>query len=269
MKFFSKFFILVATLIWGGIFCFSLEARAMSVGTLLYRTSGNGEMYGYNTDLIIKGTKINCGHVGMYAGSVDGQEMVLEAVNNGIQLTALENFVNLNNGEKFIGAKIPRAYANFDKDKIKIIRDFLVKEKLAYDIDFGEQKGPGSGQFTCVGLTEKIYESLNFGKEISSLDQLEYSRDDYYIDITPDGNDNLNIHNKKFGDVFSDEREFSTIAKRSDPIGLAGNGLGRIVGDENYFFFPYTQFLQPTLREVDVDPESLSSRFDDEKIRGG
>ncbi|MBD3248111.1 hypothetical protein GF382_02370, partial [Candidatus Falkowbacteria bacterium] len=211
-----------------GIFFFVAPAMAMPVGTLLYRTSGGGQMYGYNTDLILDGTKINCGHTGMYAGKdKNGDDVVLEAVNNGIQLTKLKYFVNSANSENFIGAKIPESFQAGDIDKIKQIRDFLTDQHLEYDIDFGQQKGPDSGEFTCVGVAEKIYESLNFGKEITSLAQLEYTPSRYYIDITPDGYDNENIYNDELEDVFSQNKEFSKISKRNDLIGLAGNGLGK------------------------------------------
>jgi len=102
----------------------------MPVGTLLYRTSRDGEMYGYNTKNLfelldfslakgLETVKVNCGHVGMYVGKIDGEDMVLEAIDNGVQLTPAKYFVNTGEGEKLVGAKIPK---DFEENKAAIQR---------------------------------------------------------------------------------------------------------------------------------------------------
>jgi hypothetical protein len=262
------------------ILFFVNSVKAMPVGTLLYRTSADGELYGYNTDKLLKEVellengnlvkflKINCGHVGIYAGkNKQGEDTVLEAVDNGVQLTPAKYFVNIKNKEKFIGAKIPKNFDfNFNEDKLTKITEFLGNQKLQYDFGFESQKGPGSEQWICVGLTEKIYESLSLKDNIDKLDKLQYDPKKYFIDITPDGFNDSEIYNQKSGDVFSRTTEYSKIARRSWELG-AGYWLGKKNEDNRYFFLPYTQYLQPTLKDVEVDIQ-LESDFDSEKIRG-
>ena len=80
-------FLFLVFLLMPGIF-FAKNCQAMPVGTLLYRTSAYGELYGYNTSELfqlidyskedgLKTIKINCGHVGMYVGKIDGEDMIL------------------------------------------------------------------------------------------------------------------------------------------------------------------------------------------------
>jgi hypothetical protein len=254
---------------------------AMPVGTLLYRTSADGKMYGYNTDELFQpleislqkgiGTmKINCGHAGMYVGKINGQDMVLEAISNGVQLTPAKYFVDTGEGEELLGAKIPRALALKNREKITKLADVIGNLRLGYDWGFSRQKGPDDGQWTCVGLTEKIYESLNnfladnnFDSS-SFLKELEYDPSKYGINITPDGFDSTSVFNRTNGDCLSSTKEFSRIARRDWEPSYA---VGKINSRGRYFFLPYTQFIQPTLEDVDVDI-ALESDFAAENIRG-
>lgn len=253
---------------------FSLPANALSPGALLYRTSGGGMMYGYSSRELL-GIKrgvlqhIYPGHVGMYIGEEDGVHYVVEALAGGIVKTKAEHFVNEAAGEKFIGAKIPKG-ANFSmRLKAVKIAKALAEKNLGYDFSFQKQKGPNNSDWTCVGLVEKIYESAGILNP-NNLDELVYDSDNYAIDITPDGFDNISFINSE-GDCFSSKREFSKIAARENlilpPPERIGFNAGRLYKGERYFFLPYTQFLQSTLKNEKVDIR-LSSSFKDKDIRG-
>jgi hypothetical protein len=268
-------------MILSGTFLALRPAAAMPIGTLLYRTSADGEMYGYNTGELfqplavslqkgLQTMKINCGHAGMYVGKINGEDMVLEAISNGVQLTPAKYFVDTGEGEKLLGARIPKGM-NADKgDKINALAAVIGSMKLSYDWGFSSQKGPGDGQWICVGLTEKIYESLNnflTSSEINSdkvLQKFEYDPAKYAINITPDGFDNASVFNRTNGDCLSFTKEFSKISQRDwEPAYV----LGKITEQGRYFFLPYTQFVQPTLQDVDVDIP-VASDFAAENIRG-
>ncbi|HTX86583.1 MAG TPA: lamin tail domain-containing protein [Candidatus Nanoarchaeia archaeon] len=272
---------LLLIMILSGVFLALNSVYAMPVGTLLYRTSRDGEMFGYNTDQLfqlldisldkgIETMKINCGHVGMYAGKINGQDMVLEAINNGVQLTPAKYFIDTREGEKFVGARIPKVINSDEMKKINLIASAMGNLGLKYDWGFSDQKGPESGQWICVGLTEKIYESLTpllTNEKIISdnvLRKLIYDPSKYAINITPDGFDNTSVYDKSTGDCLATKKEFSKIARRDwEPAYV----LGKITDQGRYFFLPYTQFIQPTLQDVKVDIP-LASDFDAEKIRG-
>jgi hypothetical protein len=140
---------------------------------------------------------------------------------------------------------------------------------MKYDFDFKHQKGSESGQWTCVGFTEKLYESANTVNP-KDLNTLVYNPAEYGIDITPDGFDNYSVYNSS-GDCFATTKEFSKISKRRKMLlpapEIIGYDAGLEEGVDRYFFIPQTQFLQPTLRDVTVDIE-LESDFDDAEIRG-
>ncbi len=247
---------------------------AMSPGTLLYRTSNNGKMYGYSDDPLIYAERgiikgINPGHVGIYIGKENGQDYIVETMSNGIVKTLAKYFVNSANGEVFLGAKIPKIANALQTAKVVAMAKSLVGKHLGYDFDFKHQKGPDSGEWTCVGLTEKLYESANISNP-NNLAALEYDPEYYAVDITPDGFDNYSIINAR-GDVFSKDKEFSKIARRTDLILPAPEFIGFNVGveyqDERYIFLPYTQFLQKSLKSVVADIP-LSSDFNDQDFRG-
>jgi hypothetical protein len=277
----KKFLITLLALIFPGVFWITNSVHAMPVGTLLYRTSRDGELYGYNTKNLLqlvdfslkKGletVKINCGHVGMYVGKIDGEDMVLEAIDNGVQLTPAKYFVNTREGEELVGARIPKKITVGNSNEINSLASIIGKIGLDYDWGFSDQKGPGSGQWICVGLAEKIYESLKpslFNSPISTdniLQNLEYDPSKYAIDITPDGYDDASVYDGNTGDVLATNKEFSKIAQRDwEPSYI----LGKITDQGRYFFLPYTQMIQPTLATVTVDIP-LSSDFESEEIRG-
>lgn len=248
--------------------------RAMPPGALVYRTSSDGKMYGYSGDPLIYSSKgimknIYSGHVGIYIGKENGVDYVVEALAGGVVMTPAEKFVNLAEGEKYLGAKIPKDLTAVQQAKVVQIARSLVGMDLAYDTDFKVQKGPNSGEWTCVGLTEKLYESANISNP-NNLDSLEYDYGYYAVDITTDGFDNYSVVNSK-GDCFSKDYEFSKIARRTDLLLPAPEFFGYDVGleieGERFIFLPYTQFLQPTLTDVSTDIK-IASSFSGAEVRG-
>ncbi|MEI6528981.1 MAG: LamG-like jellyroll fold domain-containing protein [Candidatus Falkowbacteria bacterium] len=247
---------------------------AMPPGTLVYRTSENGRMFGYSGDPLIYSEKgivknINSGHVGIYIGQENGVDYIVEALANGIVKTPADKFVNLGEGEKYLGAKIPKNLSAIQQAKVVAIAKSLVGKNLAYDFDFKTQKGPESGEWTCVGLTEKLYESANIYNP-NNLGSLEYETSYYAIDITPDGFDNYSTVNS-YGDCFSADYEYSKIAARVDILipapELVGFDVGLIKDDERYIFIPYTQYLQPSLSDITTDI-TMESYFNGSEVRG-
>jgi hypothetical protein len=247
---------------------------AMPPGTLLYRTTDKGKMFGYSGDPLIESvsgimTGINPGHTALYIGQENGLDYVVEAEAGGVIKTRLEYFVNEGSGEKFLGAKLPTDLDPIRQAKAVLLAKNLANAGLDYDFDFKKQKGPGSGEWTCVGLTEKIYESADSANP-NNLNSLEYNPANYAIDITPDGFDDYSFVSKE-GDCFSKTKEFSRIAPRPEMLIPAaeknGFNAGLIYQGERYMFLPYTQFLQPTLKVVTVD-KKISSNFDSAEIRG-
>ena len=249
--------------------------QAMSPGTLLYRTTDEGKMFGYSGDPLLESaagvmTGINPGHVGIYIGQEDGVDYVVEALAGGVVKNKLEYFINESSGEEFLGAKIPKNLSPIRQAKAVALAKNLAEANLAYDLDFKKQKGPNSGEWTCVGLVEKIYESSDISNPANLFD-LEYNSQNYAINITPDGYDDYSFYNRE-GDCFSKEREFSFIAPRTDLIlplpEKYGFNAGLIYQGDRYIFFPYSQFLQDSLEEVIVN-KKISSEFSSKNIRGG
>lgn len=247
---------------------------AMPPGALLYRTSSGGKMYGYSGDPIVYSEKgiiknIYSGHVGIYIGKEEGIDYVVEALSTGVVKTPADKFVNLAEGEKYLGAKIPKNLSSIQQAKVVEIAKSLVGKKLAYDYDFKTQKGPDSGEWTCVGLAEKIYESANISNP-NNLASLEYDKNYYALDITPDGFDNYSVVND-YGDCFSRNFEFSKIGRRQDILipapEIIGYNLGLENNGERYIFLPYTQYLQPSLKSIQTDI-SIASSFSGSEVRG-
>ena len=250
-------------------------AFAMPIGTLLYRTSSDGNLYGYNTDelVVVKNKMIKniyTGHVGIYVGKEDGVDYIVEALPDGLIKVPAKYFLNENNGEELIGAKIPKNLNEVQRVKVAQLAKKLADSNLAYDFDFKEQKGPNSGEWICVGLTEKIYESADILNPLD-LSRLEYDPRFYAINITPDGFDDYSIQNKENGDCLSKDLEFSKIFKNKGTViplpELIGFNSGFEYEDERYFFFPLTQFMQDSLEDVTVDID-ISSKFNDDEVRG-
>lgn len=252
---------------------FPLFCQAMEPGTLLYRTTDNGKMFGYSSNELIESklgimTGINPGHVAIYVGQEDGVDYVVEALAGGIVKSRLDQFINEARGEKFVGAKIPKNLSNIQQARAVALAKILARANLAYDLDLKKQKGPASGEWTCVGLTEKIYESANIANP-GNISDLEYDVNSYAVDITPDGYDNSSFYNIN-GDCFSSTKEFSMISPKTDIViplpEKYGFNAGLIYNNERYIFLPYTQFLQESLRDVVVD-KKISSSFNDSDVR--
>lgn len=257
------------------IFGFSRPAFALTPGALVYRTSSDGKMYGYSGDSLLEISEkgilehINSGHVGIYVGQENGEDYIVEALAGGVVKTPARYFVNEANNEKLLEAKLPLQATSLELAKAVKLANNLVGKKLGYDFDFKTQKGPGDGEWTCVGLTEKIYESTNVSNP-NNLGALEYDPSYYAVDITPDGFDNRSFVNEA-GDCFSRSVEFSKIAARRElrlPLPeIVGFNAGLEYGGERYIFLPYTQFVQPSLKAEPIDI-NLKTFFNDEKIRG-
>lgn len=250
------------------------SAKAMPVGTLLYRTSGGNKMYGFNSpDLIVaekgKLAHIYSGHAAIYVGKENGVDYIVEMQPKGAIKVPAKYFINEAAGEKLVGAKLPAEATPLQIATAVAIAKNLALNNAAYDFDFKKQKGPGGGEWTCVGLTEKVYESSNINNP-TNLKALEYDPNYYAIDITPDGYDNYNIYNST-GDCFADSLEYSKISPKRNMLIPAPELLGYDVGlekdDERYIFLPYTQALQDTLKDVEVDID-LSSSFPEPEVRG-
>ena len=246
----------------------------MPVGTLLYRTSGDDKMYGYNAnDLIVaekgKLAHIYSGHTAIYVGQEDGVDYIVEMQPKGAIKVPAKYFINESLGEKLVGAKIPTQATTNQIAKAVAIAKNLANKNLAYDFDFKYQKGPLNDQWTCNGLTEKVYESANISNP-ANLGALVYDSSNYAVDITADGYDNQSVYNAQ-GDCFSSNLEFSKIERKQNMLlpapEIIGFDVGVIKNDERYIFLPYTQYLQNTLKDVSVDIE-LSSSFKEPEVRG-
>ena len=245
------------------VFCllgFKVEkVSAMPVGTLLYRTSSDGQLYGLNQKDLMKSDKgilkhIYSGHSAIYVGEIDGKDYIVEALAGGLQKTEAKYFIDESQGEKFLGAKIPKEASNLQRQIAAEIALALSEYHFGYDFDFYKQKGPGDGEWTCVGLTEKVYESADI-KNPYDFSKLKYDNN-YAVDITVDGFDDYSTYNSR-GDVFSRSKEFSMIRPYTNTIvpapEILGFNVGRQYQGDRYFFLPYTQFLQDSLEEVALD----------------
>ncbi len=248
--------------------------QAMPPGTLLYRTSGEGKMFGYSQDPLIEieggiVRNVYAGHVAVYIGKENGEDYIVEAMGGGIVKNPAKYFINKADGETFLGARMPTNVSALQQARVVALAKSLVGQNYAYDLDFHAQKGPGDGDWTCVGLAEKLYESANIANP-NDVSTLEYNSVNYAVDITPDGFDNLSVVNEE-GDCFARDTEFSKIARRNNMIipapEVIGYDLGLVRAGERYIFLPYTQFLQPTLTAVAADVEVFSS-FSRDEVNG-
>ena len=293
------------------LFFSPLITQAMPRGTILYKTGENGKMYGYNDfEFSLIPDQTNFGGVGIYTGKDklnDNEPTIFEVDYSGVKRIPLKYFVDLDKGEKFIGAKIPIP-GLFNGMTNQMYINILAQENEGFDFTYHKQKGPQPGDWTPAGFVEKIFES-------AAASQLAYHQQSvgeypyYSVNITPDGYDDLSIVNKQ-GDVFStgvefsrihhfgqgefweqffdkkiddffdatadetgltqekqksqeerkqkqeqeeldaDLKKLSSIAKQLkdliDKINIYGYGKD----GNRYFFFPYTQFKQPTLMSV-------------------
>ena len=252
----------------------AVPAHALPVGTLLFRTSGGGLSYGYNTNILViieNGFPKNfySGHTGIYVGQEDGVDYVVEMQPQGAIKIPANQFVNTALGEKLISAKIPKNSTAAQRARAAALAKNLARAGVDYDFDFKYQKGPGSAAWTCVGLAEKVYESANTNNP-ADLTTLVYNTQDYAVDITPDGFDNVSVYNQG-GDCFSETKEFSKIARKTEltlPLPeKIGYDFGLEKGADRFIFFPQTQEKQDSLISVPVDID-LDSEFRADPVRG-
>ncbi|MDD5172859.1 MAG: lamin tail domain-containing protein, partial [Patescibacteria group bacterium] len=271
------FFIFIFILFF--VLFFPSTIKAIPRGTILYKTSEDGKMYGYNNfDFSLITGKFYPGGVAIYIGrdKIKKEDMIVEVDYNGVRKIPAKYFVDLDKGEKFIGAKIPNGFKGISE---KMAENIVNQYGENFDFTYHKQKGPQSGDWTSAGFVEKIYES-------AESSQLTYHQEPiwnytYYsaFNITPDSYDNESEINNNH-DCFSEKMEFSKIHK----LGQGGfferfftqeakslvkaiqsslseaadeiinlNVLGKKYDGERYFFFPYTQFKQPSLQEVEID----------------
>lgn len=214
------------------------EIEALEQGDIVYRTSKNGDMYGRNNSWHLT----RPGHTGIYIG--DGY--VVEAlgwpfVNVGrVEKNLLSQFVDSSEGQIYIGAKTTIDEPD-SKRRENIVQIALDQVGEGYDNDFSCQKGPDCNQWTCVGLTEKAYESADTPDELQyasgTTDCYGSGTGNYALDITPDGIAN---------GTFTTEVEMSEVTWFNKNI-----------------FFPFTQYSQSTLKTVihDLNAFPVSSNF--------
>jgi len=235
------------------------KVSAMPIGTLLYRTSSNGQLYGLNQKELMTSKNgimehIYSGHTAIYVGKINGKDYIVEALAGGLQKTEAKYFIDESQGEKFLGAMIPKEASDLQRQMAVEIALALSEYHFSYDFDFHKQKGPRDGEWTCVGLTEKVYESADI-RNPYNFSKLSYDNS-YAVDITPDGYDDYSTYNSR-GDTFSRSKEFSKINSYTNTIlpapEILGYNIGRQYKGDRYFFFPYTQFLQNSLKEVELD----------------
>ncbi len=253
---------------------------AVPQGTIFYKTGRQGKMYGYNNfEFSLIPGKAHFGNVAIYLGKdrITNKDMILALTSQGIKKIPAKYFVDLDKGEKFLGAKVLKG---FDKTLWDINSNMWKQRNEEFDITYHKQKGPQSGDWTSVGFVEKVFESANSKQLAYHSRQTNKPNLHYYyskLDITPDGYDNKTVINKK-GDVFSKTKEFSkihtlTLNKELKDIlngkakkvvdscqNIAKEIYGKTFNNERYFFFPYTQFLQPTLKKVNIGDMVVSSK---------
>jgi protocatechuate 3,4-dioxygenase beta subunit len=205
------------------------------------------------------------GHVGIYVGN----DMVIHALgwigagtevkkNRLSLLPGIQTFYSDDNGEQVhypLGAKTHKDLLN--NSNAHILREniiYLAERQTGeeYDANFAQQKGPDSGDWTCCGFVEKVYESCA-GQTLIYHEQEEgynYGDEDLYaggLNITPDGHE-YHIFNSVC--YFQTNVEFSQIIPST-----IFNLIGREFDLESYIYFPYTQFLQPKLIDSFALPE--------------
>ena len=254
-----------------------IQVRAIPFGTLLYKTGPEGKMYGLNEFTFQPFlNQLHLGGVGIYVGKIDNEPKVIEVSYGRVRMIPARFFIDLDVGEEFVGAKIPKGFFLNELSRRKFLGHILAQLGEKEDYLLASQKGPLDGEWTSVGLAEKLYESalnptLTYHQTSQGMNRLYYS-----FNITPDGYDNEGTINQD-GDCFSQAREFSRIHRfgqgnfwekffyneifdfLSKAIGRSLSSIynlnlfGQLKNDELYIFAPYTQYLQPTLQEVKID----------------
>lgn len=241
-------------------FVFAGQSNGYEKGTIFYHSSKGDVIYGRTAQLelpcsVIKAVfgELKSGHAGLYIG--DGK--IIHAVKVGVVETTSDNFISqddLDEGAKFIGAKVPADFGDISKwpNERKDQLVLVAKEQVGkwYDFTFQKQTGPDSGDFTCVGLVEYVYEEVGF-----DITPLGYYRggeggrtytQTYKCESTL-GQDWEGVN------TFSAKMQFSKFEHPlgSDPLGVS---VGVSYEGEKYMFFPYTQYLQTTTVFVEGEP---------------
>ena len=240
--------LLFVLLLWG------VKSDALEKGALLYHTSADGIIYGKTDQLELPCSvlqavlgELKSGHAGLYIGDL----RIIHAVLEGVVETDSKNFIPVDDkdaGVVYLGAKLPVNYndaAEWSEDRkdqlVLIAREQVGK---GYDILFQEQIGPDSGDFTCVGLVEYVYEQVGYvvtpmgyysgGAGGKSYTQVYNCETTLWQDW-----DGLN--------TFAEEVRFSLF---NHPLDFC---CGKEFQDQKYMFFPYTQFLQASTVAVETD----------------
>jgi len=223
-------------------------------GALLYHTGAGGMIYGAQDMLELPCSvlqlvleDLGSGHAGLYIGD----NRVIHAVQSGVEEVDAIRFLSadeLAEGYEILGAKVPVDYDDSNewpeerKDQIILIAKAQVGK--SYDLTFHRQTGPASGDFTCVGVVEYVYEQVDY--RITPVDYYDggdggktYTEADYcsstlFIDYTGENTFAYNVQFSKF----------------SHPLDFC---CGREHDGLKHIFFPYTQYLQDTTVEVEVD----------------
>lgn len=246
----KRFFImLLFVLLLGGAECGALEK-----GALMYRTSADGIIYGKTDQLALPCSvleavlgELKSGHAGLYIGD----RRIIHAVLEGIVETDSMNFVPVDEkveGVVYLGAKVPVNYddpAEWSEERKEQLV-LIAKEQVGkgYDLLFQKQTGPDSGDFTCVGFVEYVYEQV--GYTVTPMG---------YYDGGAGGKTYTEVYNCE-STLWQDWDGVNTFAEKvrfsmfSHPLDFC---CGRQFEDLNYIFFPYTQFLQTSTMAVETD----------------
>ena len=236
------------------------QPEPQAPGDLVFRDSDH-QIYGREgIDLTLAVS--HPGHVGIYIGSrqvveaLATTDIIIAPVAGEVMVTPLDAQVGVHSfyedwsdagtydgieDHGHMGAKMHINLVNnpqADVLRANIVQLAMDQVGEGYDNDFSDQKGPGNDQWTCCGLTEKVYESCagqsiivpaSYGDEAPYVGGLNITPEGYHFNILP-------------GFYFENDVEFSQI-----PSTFV---FGRFFPVANYIFFPYTQFLQPTLRDA-------------------
>ena len=232
----------------------TVECEALEKGAMLYHTSAGGVIYGDTERLELPCSvlqavlgQLKSGHAGLYIGDL----RIIHAVLEGVVETDSKNFIPVDEkaeGVVYLGAKLPVNYDEplewSEERKEQIV--LIAKEQVGkgYDILFQKQTGPDSGDFTCVGFVEYVYEQV--GYTVTPLGYYkEGSGGKTYTQIY---NCEATLWQDWDGvNTFAEEVQFSMF---THPLGFC---CGREFEDEKYMFFPYTQFLQASTMLVETD----------------
>jgi len=232
----------------------SAPAPALERGAVLYHSGRDGKMYGKEDALeltcsalqLVLG-ELGAGHVALYVGDYK----IIHAVLAGIEETVSTDFLPVKDqakGMEYLGAKVPVDYQDPGiwpeerKDQLVLIAREQVGK--GYDITFHRQTGPGSGDFTCVGFAEYVYEQM--GYPLTPMG--------YYS-----GGDGGRTYTQLYNCISTlwfDWEGTNTLAlevrfsRFEHPLDWC---CGREQDGGKHLFFPYTQFMQPTTVEVETD----------------